>query len=80
MALMLEAVHPTGGKIISESGATSPGITTPTAPLPIPVAAAACSYLVFFDWDKATLTDHAGRIIREAAESSMHEQYTRRFR
>lgn len=26
---------------------------TPPAPLPIPVAAAACCYLVFFDWDKA---------------------------
>ena len=35
------------------------------------------SYLVFFDWDKATLTTRATQIIREAAEASTHVQYTR---
>ena len=38
---------------------------------------AARSYLVFFDWDKATLTDRARQIIREAADNSTHVQYTR---
>jgi len=49
------------------------------APVPIaaPAPAAARSYLVFFDWDKATLTDRAREIIREAAENSTHVQYTR---
>jgi outer membrane protein OmpA-like peptidoglycan-associated protein len=32
---------------------------------------------VFFDWDKATLTDRARQIIREAAENSTRVQYTR---
>ncbi len=43
----------------------------------MPAAAAARSYLVFFDWDKATLTDRARQIIREAADNSTHVQYTR---
>lgn len=51
------------------------------APAPTPVAAPAPapsrSYLVFFDWDKATLTDRARQIIREAAENSTRVQYTR---
>jgi len=53
----------------------------PPAPAPTPVAAPAPapsrSYLVFFDWDKATLTDRARQIIREAAENSTRVQYTR---
>lgn len=52
----------------------------PPAPTPVPVAAPAPaparSYLVFFDWDKATLTDRAREIIREAAQASTHVQYT----
>jgi outer membrane protein OmpA-like peptidoglycan-associated protein len=50
----------------------------PPAPAPIaaPAPAPARSYLVFFDWDKATLTDRARQIIREAAENSTHVQYT----
>ena len=47
------------------------------APAAVPAAAAARSYLVFFDWDKATLTDRARQIIREAADNSTHVQYTR---
>jgi len=52
-------------------------------PLPPPVhvaapaPAAARTYLVFFDWDKATLTDRARQIIREAAANSTQVQYTR---
>jgi outer membrane protein OmpA-like peptidoglycan-associated protein len=55
------------------------------APLPSPVPAAvaapapapARSYLVFFDWDKATLTARAQQIIQEAAANSTKVQYTR---
>ncbi len=56
------------------------GVTPPPPPAPAPVAAPAPaparSYLVFFDWDKATLTDRAREIIREAATASTHVQYT----
>ncbi|MEO9190347.1 MAG: OmpA family protein [Acetobacteraceae bacterium] len=50
----------------------------PPAPAPIaaPAPAPARSYLVFFDWDKATLTDRARQIIREAAQNSTRVQYT----
>jgi outer membrane protein OmpA-like peptidoglycan-associated protein len=44
---------------------------------PAPAVQPARSYLVFFDWDKATLTDRARQIIREAAANSTHVQYTR---
>jgi OOP family OmpA-OmpF porin len=57
------------------------------APAPAPVAAPAAapapavqparSYLVFFDWDKATLTVRARQIIKEAADNSMHVKVTR---
>jgi hypothetical protein len=51
------------------------------APIPVPVAAPAPaparSYLVFFDWDKATLTDRARQVVKEAADNSTHVQYTR---
>ncbi|HET9159073.1 MAG TPA: OmpA family protein [Caulobacteraceae bacterium] len=53
----------------------------PPPPAPTPVAAPAPaptrSYLVFFDWDKASLTDRARQIIREAADNSTRVQYTR---
>ena len=44
----------------------------PPAPLPVaaPAPAPARSYLVFFDWDKATLTDRARQIIKDAADNS----------
>jgi len=54
----------------------------PAPPAPTPVAAPtpavqpSRSYLVFFDWDKATLTSRARQIIHEAAENSTHVQYT----
>jgi OOP family OmpA-OmpF porin len=43
----------------------------------IPAAAPARSYLAFFDWDKAALTDRARQIIKEAADNSTEVQYTR---
>ena len=56
-------------------------VPPPPAPVPTtevaPAPAAARSFLVFFDWDKATLTDRARQIIRQAAETSTHVQFTR---
>jgi outer membrane protein OmpA-like peptidoglycan-associated protein len=53
----------------------------PPPPAPVPVAAPAPApartYLVFFDWDKADLTDRARQIIAEAAQNSTRVQYTR---
>jgi outer membrane autotransporter protein len=49
----------------------------PPAPAVAPAPVAAQSYLVFFDWDKAALTDRARQIIREAADNSTRVQYTR---
>jgi OmpA-OmpF porin, OOP family len=53
----------------------------PPPPTPAPTAAPAPeparSYMVFFDWDKASLTDRARAIIKVAAENSTHVQYTR---
>ena len=49
----------------------------PAAPAAVPAPAPARSYLVFFDWDKATLTDRARQIIKEAADNSTRVQYTR---
>ena len=52
------------------------GVTPPPLPPPAPAPAAAPapaparSYLVFFDWDKATLTTRARQIIKEAADNS----------
>jgi OmpA-OmpF porin, OOP family len=59
------------------------GAPAPAAPIaaPAPVAApapaTARSYLVFFDWDKATLSDRARGIIKEAADNSTRVHYTR---
>jgi outer membrane protein OmpA-like peptidoglycan-associated protein len=49
----------------------------PPAPAAVPAQAPARSYLVFFDWDKAELTDRARQIISEAATNSTKVQYTR---
>lgn len=56
--------------------------TAAPAPAPTPVpqpapVAAARTYLVFFDWDRADLTDRARQIISEAAQASTHIKYTR---
>jgi outer membrane protein OmpA-like peptidoglycan-associated protein len=55
------------------------GVAPPPPPpaAAVPAQAPARSYLVFFDWDKATLTDRARQIIHEAADNSTHVQYTR---
>jgi len=55
------------------------GVAPPPPPpaAAVPVQAPARSYLVFFDWDKATLTDRARQIIHEAADNSTKVQYTR---
>jgi outer membrane protein OmpA-like peptidoglycan-associated protein len=47
------------------------------APVAAPAPAPARSYLVFFDWDKASLTDRARQIIKDAADNSTRVQYTR---
>ena len=51
----------------------------PAAPVaaPVPPSPVSRSYLVFFDWDKATLTDRARQIVSEAAANSTKVQYTR---
>ena len=56
-----------------------PPAATPMAPAPIatPAPAPARSYLVFFDWDKADLTDRAKSIVKEAADNSTRVQVTR---
>ena len=50
----------------------------PPAPMPAaaPAPAQAKTYLVFFDWDKATLTPRATQIIAEAASDSHTNQVT----
>jgi len=55
------------------------GVAPPPAPAPVaaPAPAPSRSYLVFFDWDKATLTDRARGIISEAAANSTKVQYTK---
>ncbi len=57
----------------------APAVEPPAAPMPTaaPAPAAARSYLVFFDWDRATLTERARAIVKEAADNSTRVQYTR---
>jgi OOP family OmpA-OmpF porin len=50
----------------------------PPAPVtPVPVVTPSRTYLVFFDWDRADLTDRARQIISEAAQNSTRVQTTR---
>ncbi|MBV9785671.1 MAG: OmpA family protein [Acidisphaera sp.] len=49
----------------------APVVTQPPQPAPTR------TYLVFFDWDRADLTDRARQIIGEAAQASTRVQYTR---
>ena len=49
----------------------------PAAPAPAPVVVATRTYLVFFDWDRADLTDRARQIVAEAALASTRVQTTR---
>jgi OmpA-OmpF porin, OOP family len=57
-------------------GAPTPPPPSPPAPMAAPAPAPARSYLVFFDWDKATLTPRSQQIIREAADESTKVKYT----
>ena len=43
---------------------------------PAPAVQPARSYLVFFDWDKATLSARAQQIVKEAADNSTRVKYT----
>ncbi len=48
------------------------------APVPVsPQREASRSYLVFFDWDRADLTDRARQIVAEAAQATTRVQVTR---
>ncbi len=47
------------------------------APAPAPARTEARTYLVFFDWDRADLTDRARQIIAEAAQATQRAQTTR---
>ena len=61
-------------------GAPPPPAAAPAAaaaPVAAPAPAPARSYLVFFDWDKATLTTRARQIIAEAAQASTRVKTTR---
>ncbi len=56
--------------------------TAPPPPPPAPVVAMSApaparTYLVFFDWDRADLTDRARQIVGEAANASTRVQTTR---
>ncbi len=57
--------------------APPPPPPVPVAPAPAAAPAPARTYLVFFDWDRADLTDRARQIIAEAAQNSGRVQTTR---
>jgi OmpA-OmpF porin, OOP family len=56
-------------------------VPPPPPPSPVPVAAPvqqeARSYLVFFDWDRASLTERARQVVAEAAQATTRVQVTR---
>ena len=53
-----------------------PPVAAPDVPAPV-AANPARTYLVFFDWDRADLTDRARQIVAQAAEQSTRIQVTR---
>ncbi len=57
-------------------GAPTPPPPPPAAAIPAPQTVTR-TYLVFFDWDRADLTDRARQIVAEAASASTKVQYTR---
>ena len=61
------------GFLYSFNSPPPPPAPAPAAVAPSPISR---SYLVFFDWDKATLTDRARQIVSEAAANSTKVQYT----
>jgi outer membrane protein OmpA-like peptidoglycan-associated protein len=70
-----ERLHTYGGTVGVRYTFGAPPPALP--PTPVPVAAPARSYLVFFDWDKADLTERARQIIADAAANSTRVQTTR---
>jgi opacity protein-like surface antigen len=76
------SIHPTFNTVMARISYKFGGPLAPppaVAPMaaPAPAVAPARSYLVFFDWDKATLTERARQIIKEAADNSTRVSYTR---
>jgi iron complex outermembrane receptor protein len=68
------------GRVAFTFGAPpAPPPAPPEAVVPPPPVAAAPvrTYLVFFDWDRADLTDRAKQIVASAAQASTHVQTTR---
>ncbi|MDR3529130.1 MAG: OmpA family protein [Rhodopila sp.] len=57
--------------------APAPAPVAAPSPAAVPASPVSRSYLVFFDWDKADLTDRARQIVSEAAANSTKVQYTR---
>ncbi len=49
----------------------------PVQPAPAPVAQPTRTYMVFFDWDRADLTERARQVIAGAAQASQRVQVTR---
>jgi len=58
-------------------GAPAPVSPAVVPAVAVPAAAVSRSYLVFFDWDKAVLTDRAKQIVAEAAAASKKVQVTK---
>ena len=60
-------------------GMAPPPPPPPAVPAPVaaPAPAPSRTYLVFFDWDKADLTERARQIISQAAQNSTRVTYTR---
>ncbi|GLR68925.1 membrane protein [Acidocella aquatica] len=56
--------------------APAPAVAPAAAPMAAPAPAPARTYLVFFDWDKATLTPRATQIIAQAASDSKTQATT----
>ena len=56
---------------------TAPPVVAAPPVAAVPAPEPARTYLVFFDWDHADLTDRAKQIIAEAAAASTHVSYTK---
>jgi opacity protein-like surface antigen len=76
------SVRPTFGTLLARISYKFGGPVVAAVPAMAPMAAPAPavvpahSYLVFFDWDKATLTERARQIVREAADNSTRVHVT----
>ena len=55
---------------------SAPPAPPAAVPVPAPIVVPTRTYLVFFDWDRADLTDRARQIIAEAAQNSTRVQTT----